>query len=165
LLNDYPQVGGRYEVIHHSQLLDELVREGRLKPAGAQGASTQKITYHDPCYLARVNGITDAPRAVISAAANGTGGLPIVELPRNRRQTSCCGAGGGRMWFDDTLAQRVGQGRVREIAESGAATVAVSCPFCMIMLGDGLAAEKPEVRVRDIAEVLADSVLGPEVTA
>ena len=91
--------------------------------------------------------------------------MPIVELPRNRRHTSCCGGGGGRMWFDDPPAQRVGQGRVREIAASGAATVAVSCPFCLIMLGDGLAAAKPGVQVRDIAEVLADAVLGPEASA
>ena len=84
------------------------------------------------------------------------------ELPRTRQQTSCCGAGGGRMWFDDALSQRVGQSRVREIAASGAETVAVSCPFCLIMLGDGIAAEKPDMRVRDVAEILADAILGPE---
>src|SRR4029079_12472394 len=108
-----------------------------------------------------LKGITDAPRTVLGAAVNNATSLPIIELPRNRRQTSCCGAGGGRMWFDDALAQRVGQSRVREIANSGANTVAVSCPFCLIMLGDGLAATS-EVEVRDIAELLADTVLGPE---
>jgi Fe-S oxidoreductase len=154
LRNDYPQVGGQYEVVHHSQLLEELVRDGRLKPPVRHSS----LTYHDPCYLARVNNITDSPRTVLFAS----NALPIVELPRNKRQTSCCGGGGGRMWFDDALAQRVGQGRVREIADSGATTVAVSCPFCLIMLGDGLAAQNPDIRVRDIAELLADSLLGPE---
>jgi len=160
--NDYPQAGGNYEVVHHSQMLDELVQQGRLVPAPGNATNDTKMTYHDPCYLARVNGITEAPRAVIAAAANASVEDRIVELPRNKRQTSCCGGGGGRMWFDDALAQRVGQGRVQEIAQSGASTVAVSCPFCLIMLGDGLAAQKPDIRVRDIAEVLADSICGPE---
>jgi Fe-S oxidoreductase len=172
LRNDYPQVGGNYEVVHHSQLLTELIQAGRLSSATtfsrepqASAPATQPnsnaITYHDPCYLARVGGITEPPRSVLAATA-GAGTLPIDELPRNRRQTACCGAGGGRMWFDDTPAQRVGQARVQEIAASGAGTVAVSCPFCLIMLGDGLATKKPEVQVLDIAEVLADSVLGRE---
>jgi Fe-S oxidoreductase/nitrate reductase gamma subunit len=162
LSNDYPQVGGRYEVVHHSQLLAELVEQGRLKPTNGASLDGTSLTYHDPCYLARAKGVTEAPREVLAAAATASGSLPIVELPRNRRQTSCCGGGGGRMWFDDALAQRVGQGRVREIANSAADTVAVGCPFCLIMLGDGMAAAKPEVQVRDIAEVLADSVLAPE---
>jgi Fe-S oxidoreductase len=163
LRNDYPQAGGHYEVMHHSQLLAELVENRRLPAAAGNGPSGERVTYHDPCYLARAAGVVEAPRQVISAASLN-GQLPIVELPRNKCQTSCCGAGGGRMWFDDPPAQRVGQGRVREIAEAGAGTVAVSCPFCLIMLSDGLAAQKPDVQVRDIAEVLAESVLGPEVS-
>jgi Fe-S oxidoreductase/nitrate reductase gamma subunit len=162
LRNDYPQAGGDYEVVHHSQLLAELVEQGRLKVPATDKTAAAAITYHDPCYLARANSITEEPRAVLAAVTTAGGSLPILELPRNRRQTSCCGGGGGRMWFDDALAQRVGQGRVREIAATSATTVAVSCPFCLTMLGDGLAAAKPEVRVRDIAEVLADMVLGPE---
>jgi Fe-S oxidoreductase/nitrate reductase gamma subunit len=162
LSNDYPQAGGQYEVIHHSQLLAELIAQGRLKPIDGGNPDGPSITYHDPCYLARAKGVTEAPRTVLTTAASKSSALPIVELPRNRRQTSCCGAGGGRMWFDDAPAQRVGQGRVREIANSGADTVAVSCPFCLIMLGDGLAAATPKVQVRDIAEVLAEAVLGPE---
>ena len=161
LRNDYPQAGGNYEVVHHSQLLAELVQAKRLTPGDDNGAVQQTLAYHDPCYLARVGGVTEPPRAVLAGAA-GSHGQPVVELPRNRRQTACCGAGGGRMWFDDAPAERVGRGRVQEIADSGAGTVAVSCPFCLIMLGDGLAAQKPEVDVRDIAEVLADSVLGRE---
>jgi Fe-S oxidoreductase len=175
LRNDYPQSGGNYEVLHHSQLLAELIEQGRLGKRKYEARMTNdessdsssvirqsSLTYHDPCYLARANGVTEPPRAVLAAAASPGDQLHILELPRNRCQTSCCGGGGGRMWFDDSPAQRVGQGRVREIAESGADTVAVSCPFCLIMLGDGLAATKPEVRVRDIAEVLADAVLGPD---
>jgi Fe-S oxidoreductase/nitrate reductase gamma subunit len=162
LRNDYPQVGGNYKVVHHSQLLAELIQQGRWLTAAEVGQTQAKITYHDPCYLARAVGVVDAPRQVLAAATNHRGDVPMIELSRNKCQTSCCGAGGGRMWFDDTPAQRVGQGRVREIAQSGAGTVAVSCPFCLIMLGDGLAAQAPEMQVRDIAEELADSVLGPE---
>jgi Fe-S oxidoreductase/nitrate reductase gamma subunit len=167
--NDYLQIGGNYEVVHHSQLLAELINSGRLPNALARrsASDTRHLTpdtyvYHDPCYLARASGITDPPRAVLMAGADRLDAANIVELPRNRRQTSCCGAGGGRMWFDDPPAQRVGQSRVREIAESEANTVAVSCPFCLIMLGDGLAAQKPDMHVRDIAEVLAEEVLGSE---
>jgi Fe-S oxidoreductase/nitrate reductase gamma subunit len=176
LRNDYPQMGGNYEVVHHSQLLAELISAGRLPPAQTlnpeprtlnpepsslnpqPSAFNPSITYHDPCYLARIGGITEPPRSVLTATANGASALPIVELPRNRRQTACCGAGGGRMWFDDPPAQRIGRGRVQEIAASGANTVAVSCPFCLIMLGDGLAAQKPAMQVRDIAEILADAL-------
>jgi Fe-S oxidoreductase len=136
LRNDYPQVGGNYEVVHHSQMLAELVRDGRLAPKKIDNSIHGSVTYHDPCYLARVSGVTEPPRSILAET-------PIAELPRNRRQTSCCGAGGGRMWFDDPPAQRVGQSRVQEIAAAGVNTVAVACPFCMIMLSDGLAPTRP----------------------
>lgn len=172
LRNDYPQAGGEYEVVHHSQLLSELVAAGKLPSLPTTTAVGGSITYHDPCYLARANGITDEPRAVLAAVtgqgiSNGDegGSLPIIELPRNRRETSCCGGGGGRMWFDDAPSQRVGRGRVEEIVGSGAEMVAVSCPFCLIMVGDGIAAEKPAMQVRDIAELLAEAALGPERSA
>ncbi len=169
LRNDYPQAGGEYEVVHHSQLLSELVADGKLPAMPTTTAVGGSITYHDPCYLARANDITDEPRAVLAAVlgqgdSNGAEGsaLPIIELPRNRRETSCCGGGGGRMWFDDAPSQRVGRGRVEEIVDSGAETVAVSCPFCLIMVGDGVAAEMPTMQVRDIAELLAEATLGAE---
>jgi Fe-S oxidoreductase/nitrate reductase gamma subunit len=167
LRNDYPQAGGEYEVVHHSQLLSELVADGKLPSLPSATTNGGSITYHDPCYLARANGITDEPRAVLAAVAGQGGGnsLPIIELPRNRRETSCCGGGGGRMWFDDAPSQRVGRGRVEEIVDSGAVTVAVSCPFCMIMVGDGVAAQQPAMQVRDIAELLAEATLGPEGVA
>jgi Fe-S oxidoreductase len=165
LRNDYSQLGGQYEVLHHSQLLAELVSAGRLKPNNAATSDGQQrtITFHDPCYLARSLGEVDAPRALLAASGGGnSAGLPVIELPRNRANTSCCGGGGGRMWFDDAPAQRIGQGRVREIAATGAEAVAVSCPFCLIMLGDGLATQRTEMRVRDVAELLAEAMLGPE---
>jgi Fe-S oxidoreductase/nitrate reductase gamma subunit len=166
LRHDYPQMGGDYEVIHHSEFLAELVRQGRLPAArSAKAPAIGSLTFHDPCYLARANGVTEAPRHVVAsalAANEHATTATMQELPRNRIQTSCCGGGGGRMWFDDPAGARVGQGRVAEIAASGVEAVAVACPFCLIMLGDGLAAEKPEMRVRDIAEILADSLLGPE---
>jgi Fe-S oxidoreductase len=157
LRHDYPQVGGEYQVAHHSQLLEELIAAGRLPTLSHSNSSGKPVAYHDPCYLARANDITESPRAVIAASVNSPE-LPVIELPRNRRNTSCCGGGGGRMWFDDAPAERVGQSRVREIAESSAQTIAVSCPFCLIMLGDGLAAQKPGVEVRDIAELLVDAI-------
>jgi Fe-S oxidoreductase len=164
LRRDYPQLGGDYEVVHHSELLAQLIAEGRLPQAG-ESARAGPITFHDPCYLARANGITEQPRQVLGSVSGNGSSLPIVELPRNRRDTACCGAGGGRMWFDDPLAQRVGQGRVREIAAAGASTVAVSCPFCLIMLGDGLAAEDANIEVRDIAEILLESLNGSKTPA
>jgi Fe-S oxidoreductase len=165
LRNDYPQAGGNYAVVHHSQLLAELIEEGRLARVAGANPSRAPITFHDPCYLARVSGVTEAPRSVLASAVDATNRPPLMELPRNRRQTACCGAGGGRMWFDDLQANRAGLGRVREVAASGAQTVAVACPFCLIMLGDGLAAHDTSAQVRDIAEVLADAILGPESTA
>jgi Fe-S oxidoreductase/nitrate reductase gamma subunit len=164
LRNDYPQAGGNYEVVHHSQFLAELIENRRLPQVMAANTKGPSITFHDPCYLARVSGITETPRSVLASAVGGTTASPLVELPRSRRHTSCCGAGGGRMWFDDAPANRVGQSRVREVVESGAETVAVACPFCLIMLGDGVAAMNPTLSVRDISELLADAILGPEST-
>lgn len=165
LRNDYSQVGGTYQVLHHSELLNELIQQGRLPRIDGGQENNSSTTYHDPCYLARASDVTEAPRNVLAKSFNGSPTPNLVELPRNRRATSCCGAGGGRMWFDDAVDRRVGQDRVKEIIESGAANVAVSCPFCLVMLNDGLAAKKPDVRVRDIVEMLADVVLGPEDSA
>ncbi|MGI9429606.1 MAG: heterodisulfide reductase-related iron-sulfur binding cluster [Bythopirellula sp.] len=175
-LQDYPQMGGEYEVIHHSQLLKMLVELGRI-PSGsadehgsadASGSDDNRgaVVYHDPCYLARVQGVTEAPRQVIAAARFEQDASQISELPRNRRHTSCCGGGGGRMWFDDAPGERSGTGRVDEILESGASTVAVSCPFCMVMISDGIAAKTngSEVRVKDISEILVDSIVDSAAT-
>lgn len=149
-LRDYPQFGGQYEVLHHTQLLAQLLREGRLKPppGAAPGIA---YTYHDPCYLARVNGIHDAPREVLGVAA-GQG----REMSRCREKTFCCGAGGGRMWMEENPAQRVSTERAREALATGASTVAVGCPFCLTMMTDGVAAAGSQAVVRDVAEILAE---------
>src|SRR5262249_28089640 len=150
------------DVIHHTEFLDELIRSGRLKISAdksvAGGAHSTSITYHDPCYLARVRNVTCAPRALLSLAAGPSG---LVEMPRYGRRTSCCGAGGGRMCVDDTVEKRVGQGRVAEALATGARTLAVPCPFCLTMTTDGVAARSGDMAVRDIAEILADA-LPPE---
>jgi len=160
-LHDYPQMGGKYEIIHHSQLLATLVEQGLLRSDSSEIEGD--IVYHDPCYLARANNVTEPPRQTVAAGCFDGDTTRITELPRNRQQTSCCGGGGGRMWFDDAPSERSGQGRVLEILESGAETVAVSCPFCMVMLSDGIAAsaDAGNVKVRDVAEILADSISTP----
>jgi Fe-S oxidoreductase len=159
---DYSQLGVNLDVIHHTEFLDELIRNGRLKISANNSVRTGEemasVTYHDPCYLARVRNVTCAPRALLSLAAGPSG---LVEMPRHGRQTSCCGAGGGRMWFDDTVDKRVGQSRVAEALATGARTLAVSCPFCLTMTTDGIAARSGDMAVRDIAEILADA-LPPE---
>ena len=156
---DYSQLGANLDVIHHTEFLDELIRNGQLKISANNsvrtGEEVASVTYHDPCYLARVRNVTCAPRALLSMAAGPSG---LVEMPRHGRQTSCCGAGGGRMWFDDTVDKRVGQSRVAEALATGARTLAVSCPFCLTMTTDGIAARGGDMAVRDIAEILADAV-------
>jgi heterodisulfide reductase subunit D len=155
---DYSQLGANLDVTHHTEFLDELVRSGRLKVSdnsAKSGPASASVTYHDPCYLARVQNVTAAPRALLSKAA---GEKRIVEMPRHGRQTSCCGAGGGRMWFDDTAHKRVGQSRVAEALGTGACTLAVSCPFCLTMTTDGINARGGDMVVRDIAEILADAL-------
>jgi Fe-S oxidoreductase/nitrate reductase gamma subunit len=165
---DYSQLGADLDVTHHTEFLDELIRSSRLKVSANSSvrAGATSVTYHDPCYLARVQNVTAAPRALLSKVAGENG---IVEMPRHGRQTSCCGAGGGRMWFDDTADKRVGQSRVAEALNTGARTLAVSCPFCLTMTRDGIAARSGNMVVRDIAEILADalpsqSVIAPEST-
>ena len=160
LLQDYPQMGGQFEVIHHSQLLSQLIEEGRL-PAAPENtdAESEKTTFHDPCYLARAIGVTQPPRQIIAAAKFDGKTDQIDELSRNCQQTSCCGAGGGRMWFDDAPDQRSGVGRVEEIIATGADTVAVACPFCLVMLSDGVASKDTEMKVLDVSEILADRLL------
>jgi Fe-S oxidoreductase/nitrate reductase gamma subunit len=149
LANEYPQFGGDYVVQHHSALLAELIGEGRLKAAAPDG---EAITLHDPCYLARVNGIIDAPRAVIGAPNDDN----YREMPRCGKKTFCCGAGGGRMWFEEAPEERVSKLRAAEAIETGAKTVATGCPFCLNMMSDGMAgtAGGEEVKVLDVAEVL-----------
>ena len=149
--NEYPQFGGAYEVFHHSEFLARLVAEGRL-PAAAAGDKT--VTFHDPCYLGRHNGVTDAPRTLVQISAQRT-----VEMAMNREQGFCCGGGGGMSFVDEPKEKRVNQERARQALETGADVVAVGCPFCMTMLEDGINARRGDrdVRVMDVAELLLEA--------
>lgn len=157
LLKDYSQFGGQYEVVHHTQFLAALIRDGRLHITGELPAAlTGGITYHDPCYLARVNGIHDEPREVLGQVLGQTAETDLREMTRRREKTSCCGAGGGRMWFEEPPQQRVSTQRAGEALATEAKTVAVGCPFCLTMLTDGVAAQQNTARVLDVAEILAE---------
>ena len=149
LKNEYSQFGGQYQVAHHSTLLAELIGAGRLSNETSNG---EPITLHDPCYLARVNGEVDASRTVVGAAQN----RQYREMPRCGKKTFCCGAGGGRMWFEEAPSQRVSVLRSQEAIATGARTLATACPFCVNMMTDGMAGTPggENVRVLDIAEVL-----------
>ncbi len=158
LKNEYPQFGGRYEVIHHSRFIAELLAQGKIKPTTE---TAEAFTYHDPCYLGRYNGEYDAPRQVIVAS-----GARLTEMARSRQKGLCCGGGGARVWMEDRGKKRVNWIRADEIAATGAATVGVSCPFCMIMLEDGTRARGhgDRVVVKDIAEIVAARLPSPETT-
>jgi len=148
LANEYPDFGGDYEVVHHSQLLSQLVGEGRLKPARDE---TLAITYHDSCYLARHNDVLDEPRELVAAV-----GRP-VEMERSRRATFCCGAGGAHMWMEER-GTPINDARVHEAAATGAGTLAVACPFCTVMLDDGVQGAGEQLRVADVATLLAEAM-------
>jgi Fe-S oxidoreductase len=147
--NEYPQYGGAFEVFHHSEFLARLVEEGRLKPVAESG---KKVTFHDPCYLGRQNGVYDAPRQLVQISTRG----PAVEMGRTRDNSFCCGGGGGMSFVDEPPDQRVNQERAREAVETGADVLAVGCPFCMTMMEDGVNARRGErdVKVLDVAELL-----------
>ncbi len=150
--NEYPALGGDYEVVHHSELLNHLVATGRLTPGGSFAG---KVVYHDACYLGRHNRVFDDPRGAISAVP----GVERLEMDRSRERSFCCGAGGARMWMEEKIGTRVNSDRAREALATGAEYVATACPFCMIMLDDGVKAEgREEVRVLDIAQVLERSL-------
>jgi Fe-S oxidoreductase len=149
--NEYPAFGGHYEIVHHTQLINELVSEGKLK-FKTNGAS--KTTYHDPCYLGRQNGILEPPRKLLQQAEAG-----ITEMPRHGQQSFCCGAGGAQMWKEEeTGDQRVSANRIQEAIATGADTLAVGCPFCMIMLNDAQKAANTSMVVEDVAEVVLNAL-------
>jgi Fe-S oxidoreductase len=147
LANEYPDFGGRYEVMHHTELLAELVRDGRLKTT----QSDEQITYHDSCYLARHNDVMAEPRALVEAV-----GRP-VEMEKHGRRTFCCGAGGAHMWMEER-GSAINEERVRQAAETGAGTLAVACPFCTVMLDDGVRTSGSDLRVADVSTLLAESL-------
>src|SRR3954452_16033480 len=166
LKNEYPQLGGLYEVVHHSQLLESLIADGRLDVS--QATLQERITYHDSCYLGRHNDVYLAPRKVVGSIK----GIDIVEMPRNGTKGMCCGAGGARMWMEESTGVKVNDERAAEALSTGATRIATACPYCYIMLDDGTkAAGAPDygeaggVKVADIAIHLLDALEAGEARA
>jgi len=148
---DYAQSGFELEMLHHTQLLNTLIKEGRLKPSPHK--SDKKLTFHDPCYLGRHNQIYAPPRELLEAS-----GCDVEEMPRNKERSFCCGGGGGRMWMEEKIGTRINLNRVDEAIDTGAEEVAVACPFCRVMVGDGMVARQSDVEVLDVAQILLRSV-------
>jgi heterodisulfide reductase subunit D len=152
--NEYRDLGGNYEVIHHSTFLQQLIDEGKIKMAEGGSFIGQKITYHDSCYLGRANNIYEAPRSVLKALD-----ADLVEMKRSRSKGLCCGAGGGQMFKEpEKGAKDINVERTEEALATGASTIAVACPFCMTMMSDGVKNKEREanVKVKDIAELIAE---------
>jgi len=154
LKHDYKQFGADLEVIHHTELINTLIDEGKIK---LNGKSNGKVVFHDSCYLGRYNGIYDQPREIIAAC---NGGQKPVEMERNHEKSFCCGAGGGRMWMEELTGKRVYLERTQEALREDPSTIAVACPFCMTMFEDGVKDEKAydKVLVKDIAEIVCESM-------
>jgi Fe-S oxidoreductase len=158
LTNEYPDLGGHYEVVHHTQLLNRLVRERRLVTVAPVG---RDVTYHDPCYLGRHNKVYSPPRELIEAS-----GATLKEMPRNSARSFCCGAGGARMWMEERVGKRINLERTDEALDTGAEKIVTGCPFCRVMLTDGLTARqdsgaaRAEVEVVDVAQMLLAGVKG-----
>ena len=155
LKNEYPQLGGNYEVIHHTQLLENLIANGKLDVS--QASLEERLTYHDSCYLGRHNDVYLAPRKVVGSIK----GIEVVEMQRNGTKGMCCGAGGARMWMEENVGVKVNDERAMEAISTGATRVATACPFCYIMLDDGVKAagkDEAEVKVADIAIHLLDAI-------
>ncbi len=155
---EYPQLDGHYEVVHHTQLLNTLVREGRLVPVAAPDGELADVTYHDPCYLGRHNEVYAEPRELVGAS-----GVRLAEMPRHADRSFCCGAGGARMWMEEKIGTRVNLNRVDEALGTGAEKIATGCPFCRVMLSDGLTQRQSEergteVEVLDVAQLLLAAV-------
>ncbi len=152
LKNEYSQFGVQLEVVHHTQLLERLVRDGRLTPVAPVDGAVEKrtITYHDPCYLGRHNRVYEPPRELLSIIP----GARFKEMPRNQERSFCCGAGGARMWMEEKLGERINQNRTSEAVRTGADQIAVGCPFCRVMLSDGLTSMQADGKARDEVEVL-----------
>ncbi len=158
---EFPDLGGHYEVIHHTEYIERLLADGRV-PLDTEHGQRLKVAYHDSCYLGRYNDVYDAPRNTLRKA------LPVVQLvepPRTKSRGLCCGAGGGRMWMEETQGKRVNVERTEELLATGADQIAVACPFCMTMMTDGVTASGSNVPVVDIAEVVAGRLAGVTAAA
>ncbi len=158
---EYPQLDGHYEVVHHTQLLNKLVREGKLVPVVPPDTGPEAmtdVTYHDPCYLGRHNEVYAEPRELVGAA-----GVKLAEMPRHADRSFCCGAGGARMWMEEKIGKRVNLERVDEALGTGAEKIATGCPFCRVMFSDGLTQRQSEdkgtgVEILDVSQMLLASV-------
>ncbi len=155
---EYPQLGGTYTVLHHTQLLNRLIRDKKLVPVKPVDGEGSDITYHDPCYLGRHNKVYDAPRELIGAS-----GAKLTEMPRHADRGLCCGAGGARMWMEEHIGKRVNHERVEEALDTGASKIATGCPFCRVMMTDGVddvaaANDLPKAEVLDVAQLLLGSL-------
>jgi Fe-S oxidoreductase len=154
LKNEYPDFGGHYDVVHHTQLINSLIEEGRIQVAGG---GSERVTYHDSCSMGRMNGIYDVPRDLIDKLE-----LEFVEMERSQERGLCCGAGGAQMFKEDEPGRtRINTERINEVMETGAHTVVANCPFCLTMLSDGVAErESPnEVKVYDISEMILNNMV------
>src|SRR5919112_652366 len=167
LKNEYKDFGIELEVVHHTQLLNRLVREGKLTPVkDGAGAAKRSITYHDPCYLGRHNEVYSPPRELLQVLP----GAEVIEMERSAEKSFCCGAGGARMWMEENIGERINLNRTKEAVGTGADQIAVGCPFCRVMLSDGLTAQqasgeaREEVEVLDVAQMLLASVKGVQAT-
>lgn len=154
--NEYPALGGHYEIVHHTQLLQQLIDEGRIKMTDGDSFKGKKITYHDSCYLGRANGVYEAPRAVLESIDG-----QLVEMKRSRQNGLCCGAGGAQMWKEDEPGdKRINMERTDEALATGASVIAVNCPFCLTMMTDGVTAREKqgEVMVYDLSELIVQGM-------
>ena len=154
LKHDYPQLGGNYEVIHHAEFIDQLVKAGKIKLKQSLAGG---LTYHDPCYLGRYNNIYDEPRSILKSVSSGV----FKELGRNGRESFCCGAGGGRMWMEETIGKRINLERSEEIVALQVSNVAVGCPFCLTMIEDGMKelGKEEQIKTLDIAELVEKNMV------
>jgi len=155
LKNEYSEFGGDYDVIHHSQLLQELIDEGRIKMKDGGTFEGKKITYHDSCYMGRVNGVYEAPRTVLQELD-----ADFVEMKRCKSKGLCCGAGGGQMWKEDEPGEkRINMERIDEALDTGAQVIAANCPFCLTMMQDGVTGKNKEndVMVYDLSELIVNN--------
>jgi len=152
LRNEYGQFGGHYRVVHHTEYIEQLLRDGRIR---LQSVAVGRLVFHDPCYLGRYNDIYDAPRHLVKRA-----GMTLKEAAAGRDLAMCCGGGGARVWMEDESQARINHNRLKQLQATGAAQIGVACPFCMVMLEDAAGALGAEdLLIRDVAEIVADALV------